>query len=273
MVALAMVRKVFKEQGVVFSYHLTEKRRDGTSIARMLYEKGERNFVVIGGDGTINEVLNGIEDTENVTLAIIPAGTGNDFAFPLGIPEDFWEASQTALIGNTTNVDLMSANGQKVICFATTGVDTEIVKYCNSLPVKTKNCYLKGAIKVFPFYKSKTYTIKFEDGKQIRKKAIFLAVVNNGVLASGINFCPPASCTDGILDLVVVEDRGFLGNLSSLIKIKKGKSLYAKGITHFVGKSFEISSPEMDYFDLDGELREGNSWKIEVIEKGLKISI
>src|SRR5574344_1101890 len=84
LIALAKTREVFLEAEVDFSYTLTTCPRHATELAAKLYEKGKRTIVVIGGDGTINEVLNGLPTTEDVTLGIIPGGTGNDFALPIG---------------------------------------------------------------------------------------------------------------------------------------------------------------------------------------------
>ena len=270
LIALAEMGRIFDEQKLPFSYNITKEKLHASRLAREGYEKGFRKFAILGGDGTINEVINGIPNLDEVEIAIIPSGTGNDFALPLGIPEEPWDAIQTMLISPSKKVDIMEGNGIKTVCFATTGLDIPVVDYCNSLKYKDKKSYEKGIVKILPKYKSDDYQI-IADGESFSTKAVFVGVVNGGILASGLSLCPPASATDGKIDVVIITSKGFFDSIKKFRTLKKGKLLLLDGIKHICAKEFEIIPKNLKTFDLDGELHQGESLKIKVLPKALNV--
>ncbi len=270
LIALAITRDIFTQAKADFEYILTTAPGHATRLASELYGKGRRNFVVIGGDGTIGEVLNGLPSLKDVNIGIIPGGTGNDFALPMGIPSDYSEAALTVLSCRAKPVDLMNANDIKVSCFATTGIDIAVVNYCNSLKKKRKNSYMHGTLKALFGYKADTYRITV-DGKSFETKAAFVAVLNNGVLASGVKLCPPASCMDGVVDLLIMEDGGFWGNLKSFYFISKGKALLSPYVKHLTGKDITIAPTSLKIFDLDGELKEMEEMHVTAMPNALNV--
>ena len=267
---MAEMREIFQEQHRPFAYELTKSPKHATQIAKEAFDKGFRKFAILGGDGTLNEVINGIPDPALVEIAIIPSGTGNDFALPLGIPEEPWDAIQTMFFSEVKKVDMMESNGIKTLCFATTGIDIPVVNYCNSLKHKDKNSYEKGIKKVLPRYKNDEYEI-IADGKSFSVKAVFVGVVNGGILASGLSLCPPASSTDGKIDMVIIQSNGLWDSIKKLKALKKGTLFLCDGIKHISAKEFEIIPKNLRVFDLDGELYESNSLKIKILPKALKI--
>ena len=110
---LAITEKIFKEKGSAYEAHQTCAVHDAEDIARMLTLAGETELIVIGGDGTLHEVLNGIADTSKVKLGLIPSGTGNDFAEKAGIPEDAEKALALILDGETKETDYLEVGGKR----------------------------------------------------------------------------------------------------------------------------------------------------------------
>ena len=102
---LAIVEKVLTERGLPFEVHETCAVRDAEEIAKRLTLAGEVDIIVMGGDGTLHETLNGIADFANVRLGLVPSGTGNDFAGRVGIPMDAEKAISLIIDGEAKATD------------------------------------------------------------------------------------------------------------------------------------------------------------------------
>ena len=115
--ALTTVEEIFKNNNAQYVVHKTEYAGHATEIARELSKTPDTNIVVMGGDGTLHEVLNGISDFEKCSLGLIPSGTGNDFAVAAGIPKDVKKAAEIIALRAPSNIDYIElTNGLKSIC-------------------------------------------------------------------------------------------------------------------------------------------------------------
>ena len=95
------LEQIFENAGFEYDVHYTTRVKDAEDTTREMYMHGERDFIVVGGDGTLHEVLNGLVDPTQCRLGLIPAGTGNDFAATVQIPEDVEKAAE--ICKNTPN--------------------------------------------------------------------------------------------------------------------------------------------------------------------------
>ena len=103
--ALKLAEKILREHGAEYTVHNTEYAGHATELARELSSKPDAKIIVMGGDGSFNEVLNGITDFNNVTLGIVACGTGNDFIRASGHPRKVRDAIELILRGNVGYID------------------------------------------------------------------------------------------------------------------------------------------------------------------------
>src|SRR5215217_581079 len=174
-------------------------------------------LIVVGGDGTISEVVNGLGRAgfpEGVTLAILPAGTGNDLAEPLAIPDDPEDAEAVLRQNRVRTLDVVRVLSEGIgeqffINVATGGMGAEISGLADA---EMKNrwgklAYLRASLEVARDYGGKEVTLTL-DGAEHNLRAVNLAIGNCRYAGSGWLAAPRANPEDGLLDLVVIEDVG-----------------------------------------------------------------
>ncbi|MEG1509558.1 MAG: diacylglycerol kinase family lipid kinase [Clostridia bacterium] len=270
LVAIKVVTDYLDLKKREYKVFYTKRRFHAKEIANELSLSGEKYFIIVGGDGTIAEVFNGIANRDEAVIGIIPAGTGNDFSRPLGIPLDYQEAIKFILENHSKPTDLMQVNDMLVHCFATCGIDIEIVKICNSMKKKTPNCYNKALLKALLYYKG----VKFDltaNGKTASYNALLVGATNNGEIATGMKLCPFASVEDGIVDVVIIKYVNFFKKIPLLLSLKKGTLLGNKNVEHIKCASASIVIKNCPTLDLDGELYQNIPFELSVMPQILNI--
>lgn len=268
------IEPVLKEQQVEYQVFFTRYQRHATRIVHDLTKDlNAHTLVVLGGDGTINEVLNGIVDFSLVTLGYIPIGSSNDFARDMGLPTDPLKALEIILhpsLIRPMDVGLLTyRDRQKQRYFAVStglGFDAAI---CHQAVVSRLKIFLNklklgkltyaGIALNRLFYDqpvSMKITVDSEDsGSQTfsYEKVYFAAVMNHRYEGGGCMFCPKADATDGILDLIVVSRLPKWKILILLPTAFFGKHVYFKGIHILKGTHFSIQSEKALPVHTDGE--------------------
>ncbi len=222
---------------------------------------GETIVYSVGGDGTLNEVVNGIVNSGSV-LGIIPAGTGNDFSKIM---------NKTIRTNNSgiERIDIGKVNERYFINVASLGIDAKVAKRANQLKEKSVPSslvyYLSALIEAI-----KLESIKLKvDGKKDFKNFTMLAVCNGAYYGGGIAIAPNASINDGVFDVYEVPNINRLQLLklfSLLLKHRHGSS----GLINYWKTDFlEVESLVPLLCNIDGEIIEDRKFKFENIEGGL----
>ena len=179
----AKVVKILEEKTVEFTAHYTTRAKEAIEIAKKLSDEGATDIIALGGDGTVNEVLNGI-NPETVRLGIIPTGTGNDFVSAAKIPTDVKKAVDIILNGDAKSTDYMVCGGIRGINAIGTGIDVDVSKrYAKAKVFKGKIAYVFALISSlihFQFYK-----FKVVKGEEKEDKTALIACVGNGFRIGG----------------------------------------------------------------------------------------
>jgi len=224
-------------------------------------------IVVIGGDGTLNEVFNGIKDYSKVTLGYIPSGSGGDFARDLKISLDPKQALDSVLhpkeykimdVGNVTNAEC-----NKRFCVST-GIGFDAAICHEALHSKLKVflnkfglgslTYLVIALKQLFSTKKHGCTLILDDARQIKYDHFyFVATMVHKYEGGGFMFCPKAKCDDGILDICVAGNISKLKVLAIIPKALKGEHTKCKGIDIYQAKKVQVISDEKLPIHADGE--------------------
>ena len=262
------VKRVFETRGIAYQVHTGAEIGSVRSLASSLTEKEKTKLIVIGGDGTLHEALNGVH-VENCEMGIIPAGTGNDFASAIGLPEKVEEAVSIILDNPSKDTDFLVVGGVRCMNVAGVGIDVDVLNRYQSAKKRTKFTYFKCLLKSLFSYKG-TEIVFEKDGKEERRNAFIAAACNGVQFGGGIKICPTAETDDGLMDIVVVDFVKGLAVLKALIKLVRGKLLEYKKTNHFRCESIRFTSPTEMTLQLDGEIYKGLDFDVK-IEKGLKI--
>ena len=259
----------------------TESAGDATESVR---EWRDGLLIVAGGDGTITEVVNGLGLAgfpEGVTLGILPAGTGNDLAATLAIPEDPDEAEDVLRQNRVRTLDVARVRSERVgeqffINVATGGMGAEVSGAADG---EMKNrwgklAYLRASLEVARQYEAKEVTLTL-DGVERKLRAVNLAIGNCRYAGSGWLAAPRANPEDGLLDLVVIEDVG-VQEVLKLTPAVLADSDYLDEEGVFFTRAKEIrveASPGSLEFTVDGEVIGDEPADFAVIPRALKVIV
>lgn len=159
--------------------------------------------VAVGGDGSINDCVKGLVSTD-VSLAIIPTGSGNGLARCLNIPLSVEDAIRTINSLKTTKIDCIRLNENIYASIAGVGFDALIAKEFEKTHTRGFQPYLKLVIQNYPQYKQHTYNLTI-DGKQIETQALFISFANSNQFGFNTEIAPKASLEDGLIDVIIVK--------------------------------------------------------------------
>ena len=256
---LVDILAVYEEAGYETSaYATTPEPNSAMMEAERAAKAGFDLLVAAGGDGTINEVVNGIAPLdERPMLAIIPAGTTNDYARALSIPrEDPLAAAKVILKGKAAKMDIGQANDSYFINIAAGGSLSELTY---SVPSKLKSMYgylayvVKGA-EMLTSIKPMDIHVKYDDGEFNGKSAMFFLALTNSV-GGFEQIVPDAKLDDGKFTLLIVKTTKFVEILNLITEVLKGKHVNNPNLIYVKSEKVEVSSTKNDkiMINLDGE--------------------
>ena len=261
------------ELGVSHVFHETSRKREATEIARRLTDgAGEAmDIVAMGGDGTLNEVLNGLADPGKVRLGIIPCGSGNDFAAVAGIPQAPEAALQLLLAGEAKPTDYLECGGVRGINAIGTGIDVDILRRYNRMKLlKGSAAYLASLVLTLFSYRPRHFTECTPDGD--RQHRAFIACAGNGqCIGGGIPVCPRAKIDDGLLDIVIVDDIPIPGIPTAFVKLLKRRILELPTTTFRRDSRLRVTADGPMPIQIDGEIYEDLPFDVRLVSGKLRV--
>lgn len=247
--------------------HLEKTKAPGHAreLARRACEEGYRVVVAAGGDGTVNEVLNGVAGFP-VHLGVLPVGTVNVFALELGIPLELEAAADCILAGHTRPVDLPMANGRYFAQLAGVGLDAQTVKETDWELKKALGplSYVVTATQVVA-RTAPVLTIKRDRGPDL--KGAFLLVGNGRLYGGPFHFFPDAQVNDGLLDVCVFERLSHFDLVRYFQGILLNRLKHYPDVKLFKTSRLEVTSDTEVPMEVDGELH-GHLPALFTISKG-----
>jgi diacylglycerol kinase (ATP) len=248
---------ILRKMGYPFSLVTTDHPEHARELARAACAQSADTIVVLGGDGTVNEVINGILTSEYQRLpklGIIPAGSSNDFARSLGIPQTLCQACQTIIQGKTKHIDIGQA-GPHYFCMAScialladiAATSMEMRGLLGSMR------YIVAALKVIRTM-STGWHIKIKADDHDLDKVCAALLVSNTARFGGLTLMPQAQPDDGVLDCLLVEmvsKREALGLVP--LALRQGLERHPK-VTHFQARSLSLSLEPHTHLCNDGEV-------------------
>ncbi len=266
---LALVEKILTERGLAFERHETCAVHDAEDIARRLTLAGETDIIVMGGDGTLHETLNGLVDPAQVRLGLIPSGTGNDFAERAEIPTDAEKALSLIIDGEAKETDYLEVGGVRCMNVGGIGMDVNVLERCQKGKLKGKIKYLMSLLQSLFTFKGLPILIESE-GVEEKHNALIAAACNGSRFGGGISICPTADPADHLIDVVIVDCIGGVFKLiGAFIQLMKGKILEYPMTTHFRCERVRFTPDTPCTAQLDGELYKDLEFDVK-IGKGLR---
>ncbi len=266
------IEKTLRHLNISFNYEFTRGFDHARKLALQASDEKYSHIVVVGGDGTLFEVINGMNH-DKVTLGMIPVGTGNDFARTAGIPLDWAEACRVLTEGKEMAVDLGRINERYFINLSGTGLDSmtawEANRYKKYLG---KLSYVMGLLKQLLFFKP--FQIELLGRDVCYSAPIWLVSVANGrYYGNGMMVAPQAVLDDGLLDIVIVEDLPRLEFLRVFPRVYKGNHLAHPKVRVFREKELEIKAEKPLPVHCDGEILHLTSLKYSILPGKLQIKV
>lgn len=254
---IAEVLQKLEQAGYETSCHATTGEGDATKAARYAVERRFDLVVAAGGDGTLNEVVNGLAEQDfRPKFGILPAGTTNDYARALHIPRDIIEATDVIVKGDTIPIDIGKMNDRYFINIAGGGRITELTY---EVPIKLKTMlgqlayYLKG-IEMLPSLRSTDVKIEY-DGKLFEGEVMLFLVGLTNSVGGFERLAPNASINDGMFSLLALKKT----NLADFIRIAtlalRGEHINDPKVIYTKAKRIKVTSPTNNHVQLnvDGE--------------------
>lgn len=260
------IRQLLKHVGLSFDYEYTEGVGHAMELARAAASDGYRYLVAVGGDGTVNEVANGILSSTNATstaLGVVSTGTGSDFVRSVGIPRDYTSACSFLTSSLRLLIDVgvveYQRQGQTLTRFfvnaAGIGFDAAVVEATERLPKYFGGTipYLAGLVRTLFGYHNKSVILRI--GDKVESGRILSVVVANGrYVGGGMRMAPEAELGDKLLDVVVVGDIGKFELLKALPTVYNGTHINHPKVRMEKASRIYVESSEPLLVHADGEL-------------------
>ncbi|WP_240422322.1 diacylglycerol kinase [Listeria costaricensis] len=251
----------------------TSEPKSVTKLAEQAARDGYDAVIGAGGDGTINEVVNGLMQVESrPVLGVMPVGTTNDYARALGLNHDPLEAVRMIADWQTITVDVGQANDDYFINNAAAGKITEITY---AVEEKKKNrygrlAYLLDGFKNLPKLSPTKVDVTYDD--QNFSGPILLMFLNKTHTVGGLeSLCPTARLNDGYVDLLILKKVPPLKLLQLFLNLKSGKHLSNENVIHARVKKVSVHSPETLNISFDGVYGGEAPYEFKVCESALKV--
>ena len=226
------------------------------------YREQKNIIIAVGGDGTVNRVLNGIAGTDNI-LGIIPLGSGNDF----------YKSVEKDLREYYNSCDLIKINDKHFINVACFGIDADVGnnkgKVTSKLIPKSQR-YNASLLKTFSQYKCREMEIEFNN-ERLKGQFTTIAVCNGMYYGNGYKISPTSNPTNGVVDIYVVDKVNKLRMVNLILKMKDGNHTEEKEVHHYQASKLTIKSPEGILANVDGEEMYDRKFEIEVVKDGIML--
>ncbi len=272
------IKEICGKYNLEYEIYPTTGKGDGIRFVKERAASGEEiRFYACGGDGTLYEIVNGAYGFDNVEIAVVPLGSGNDFVRYFGDKDMFLDL-ENQINGTVCTLDLIKCGDEIAINQCSMGMDAEVCAKqgeIKKLPLVTgEGAYGLGCLYAIATKTKNRFTLTIDDGESVTLDALFCFIGNASYYGGGYKAAPLALPDDGLLDFVVVESAKNRIELLKMLKpYKAGEHLDWK-ITHFKrGKKLKVHAAVPAAINVDGECQFVTDATFEIIEKGIKFLV
>lgn len=262
---LAELRAAFRARGIATVYE-TRARGDEEALTLRAVEEGFSTIIAVGGDGTCGRIAGAIiESKAQCRLAVVPAGTGNDFAKTLGVerftPE---EVAELAVRGQETRIDVGVADGINFLNSCGFGFDASVLEASNRIRILKGNAvYIYAALKQLFTYRGVEVSANGAPG--VTQGEMLMVTVSNGRwLGGAFKIAPSASVTDSLLDACFIGDSNVAQRIKLFAGALRGNHVGMTSVKTAAVQQLTLTFPANPSMEMDGELRVARSRTVDL---------
>ena len=284
-----LLSNMLKDRGFSFEEVFTTHRYHAVELVIFSLKRGFRNFISVGGDGTLHEIVNGIfyqkeVPVSEITLAVLPAGSANDWTRMYRIPKDYDKAIETVLEGRTVMQDVARVeysqagvrNSRYMVNVAGVGLDANICLRCNASKDKGKSgdlAYVKAAFKAL-VSRTSTPTKVVVDGRSFFSGKMFSLAFGIGKYSGGgMMQVPDAVADDGLVNVMVARKVSKIKFLLLFKQLFKGTIYRIREVSHTTASRVCVISRKSDRVEIDGEVVGTTPMNLEVLPRALRVVV
>ena len=284
-----LLSNMLKDRGFPFEEVFTTHRYHAVELVIYSLKRGFRNFISVGGDGTLHEIVNGIfyqkeVPVSEITLAVLPAGSANDWTRMYRIPKDYDKAIETVLEGRTVMQDVARVeysqagvrNSRYMVNVAGVGLDANICLRCNASKDKGKSgdlAYVKAAFKAL-VSRTSTPTKVVVDGRSFFSGKMFSLAFGIGKYSGGgMMQVPDAVADDGLVNVMVARKVSKIKFLLLFKQLFKGTIYRIREVSHTTASRVCVISRKPDRVEIDGEVVGTTPMNLEVLPRALRVVV
>ena len=277
------IQQLLKNKNIDYSFAFTKFSKHETELVQNAIKQGYRKFISVGGDGTLHHVVNGIMlqryvKTSDITIGVIPLGTGNDWIKTYNIPNNI-EKSITIINQNKTilqDIGALETKENKVTYYnnvAGLGYDGYIVNKLKKLkPFGSLSYLLAGTYGMF-FYKNSVFNVSFNN-IEVETNCLMTILGICKFSGNGMQFTKDVHTSDGFLDITIAKNITLLDLLLNIKKLYNGNLVNHKKVETYKTKEITVTPiNSKPYIQADGELVGKGKVKVKIFEKAINFVV
>lgn len=255
--ALPAIRAIVKDTPLAWTEKIAAEPRHAWAAAEQAARDAYDVVVVMGGDGTLHEVVNGLlrgRPGNPPALAVIPVGTANIFARAMDLPTDPVAAARVLLNGTRRTIDIGQVDDRYFATVAGVGFDAAVVRLASRWPrwIGGKLRHVAAGLLTLATYRAATARV-WIDGAQQTESLFLLAAANTSWYGGGVHIAPLARVDDGLLSIVRIRDVGRLEAIRLLGQTFSGKHLQHRKVSHTPAREVRMDAEVPLPIQADGE--------------------
>lgn len=262
--------------GHVIESEICRQPGHAVQLAGKAAEDGVDVVVGVGGDGTLNEIINGVYAVSkgfDCGIGMVPQGTANDFATYFGIPQDDPVAALRLVAeGRARHVDVGRVNGELFANVASGGFGAQVVSETSPALKKVvgKLAYVLTGLASMPSLESRPAKITGEDFSW-EGELFSVNVGNSGQAGGGLRVCPRARVDDGLLDVLIVPEMPLRNAVQLYDEMRNGWLAESDLVVYAQSPWFQVEAPGGIHVNLDGESRGGESFRFDLLPRAMPL--
>ncbi len=283
------IAEMLDQAGISYTFNFSPARYEAIDLAESVVRMGYRKIIAVGGDGTMHEVLNGLwrqKDVplEQLTVGVIPVGTGNDWVRHVGIPHDYKKAIDIITKGRVYQQDIIRARyrtpqgeSERVVAnIAGIGLDAEVIKAVEAdykRGRKGRATYMKCLLQTVFRHRPQPFRITIDGIESDYPKMFTAAVGNNRFNGGGLEQLPCALSDDGLAEVMILRELSLGMVPRALWLLLQGRINEIPTVDNFRVRSISFESVEASPVELDGELVGKTRVDFDVIPRALRVIV
>jgi diacylglycerol kinase (ATP) len=275
MTILPKLKEMINTHGVDAEIVFTERSGHAAELSSKYLDRGFSHIIGVGGDGTINEISRPLVNRRNITIGIIPAGTGNDFIQILGFPDRFSDSDWDIFFeSHVKGMDAGKVNGMIFLNGMGLGFDAQVAAENYTEPGKVKKGgkykYIWHIVKTLLFFREKRMTV-ISAGDSHETDCFINTVSIGRRFAGGFLLTPEAIANDGLLDVCMIKRLSLAERFNILLKVPSGKHITDKRVKYYQTPGLNLEFPEKVPYHVDGELNFSRKFDITLLPEAFTV--